>query len=301
MLTTGGFIPTSDGQKIVVFANLISDREAKGTVLIVPPFGRSAKDLFIFAHYLWKAGFNVFRFDARNHVGLSSGEIRNFTLSSLLKDLRLVTETLRGKGFDDLTLLCISLSAPVTFKYAAGSAGVRGIVSVIGAVDVQFAVEKAGNCSLDAYRRKDTDRLPSQTILGYEVLADEFVRDMDAGEFSPLDSVVEAVRRAPCPVHIVMAADDDWVPPERMMRVHQAAPEGSTLTSFEGVSHEFGRSVKTTKRICLEICRLCGLTAGGEEEEWQIPNFAELLGANTAEASSVDTLSQQALSQQWKS
>jgi len=301
MLTTGGFIAVPDEQKIVVLANLVSDREARGTVLIVPPFGKSAKDLFIFAYYLWRAGFNVFRFDARNHVGLSSGEIVNFTLSSLHKDLRLVAETLRDAGFDDLTLLCVSLSAPVTFKYAAGRAGVRGIVSVIGAVDVQFAVEKAGNCSVDAYRRKDEDRLPSQTILGYDVLADEFVRDMDTGEFSPLDSIVEAVRRAPCPVHFVMAADDDWVPPERMQRVHQVAPKGSTLTSFEGVSHEFGRSVQTTKRICLEVCRLCGLTSGGEDEAWQVPNFAEILRANTAEASSVDALSRKPLGRQWKS
>lgn len=299
MLTTGGFITTSDEQKVVVLANLVSDGEAKGSVLIVPPFGKSAKDLFIFAYYLWRARFNVFRFDARNHVGLSSGEIGNFTLSSLHKDLSLVTETLRDAGFDDLTLLCVSLSAPVTFKYAAGQAGVRGIVSVIGAVDVQFAVEKAGNCSVDAYRRKDADRLPSQTILGYDVRADEFVRDMDAGEFSPLESVIEAVRGAPCPVHFVMAAEDDWVPAEQMKRVHQAAPRGSTLTSFEGVSHEFGRSVQTTKRICLEIVRLCGLTAGDETIAWQIPNFAEILHANTSEASSVDTLSRKPLSPQW--
>lgn len=287
-----------NGQRIVVLANLVSDQKPRGNVLIVPPFGKSAKDLFVFACYLWKAGFNVFRFDARNHVGLSSGDILNFTLSSLQGDLRLVMDTLQRHGFDDLTLFGISLSVPVVFMHAAGRADVRGIISVIGAVDVQFAIEKASNSYVEIYRRKECGRAPYQNILGYDVLADDFVRDMDEGEFAPLASIVEAVKCTLCPVHTVMATDDAWVPPDITMRVHEAAPAGSTLTIFEGVSHEFGRSVQTTKRICLEVCRLCGLVANDEQEEGLVPNFAEILRANAIEASSLDSLALQALSLQ---
>lgn len=290
MKTISNFIEAGPGDRIALLANL-RDGEARGNVIIVPPFGKSAKDLFVFAYYLWNAGWNVFRFDARNHVGLSSGEIEDFTLSSLLADLRKVSGTLEEAGFVRPVLLGISLSVPVLLKFAAGNPAVRSLVSVVGAIDVAFAIEQASGDVVAQYREGWADRKKYQSILGYDVLAEAFVLDMDRAGFAPLEALVVDARATACPIHMLMADEDAWVEPESVLAVHQAAAESSTLTRFEGLTHEFGRSIRMAKLICLEVCRLCKLASGGGEDELAIPNFAEILRASSAEAADLEALS----------
>lgn len=288
MQTTISTIPAGIGERIALLTNRRTG-QAKGNVIIVPPFGKSAKDLFVFAHYLWSAGWNVFRFDARHHVGLSSGDIADFTLSSLLADIRIVVATLDDAGFHQPVLLGISLSVPPVLKFAAGNPAVRGLVSVVGAVDVGFAIEQASGDTLAQYRQAWPDRKRHQTMLGYDVLAEAFVADMDDAGFAPLAALVADARAATCPIHMVMADEDAWVRPDDVVAVHEAAPDGSTLTGIAGLTHEFGRSIRMAKLICLEVCRLCDRIADvSPDDAVAIPSFADILRVSSAEASDLD-------------
>ena len=213
MKTDVEYIEVGDGQRISLLSNLRADN-ARGNVLIVPPFGKSAKELFIFASYLWSAGWNVFRFDARNHVGSSSGEIEHFTLSLLLADLKTVAGWLERRHPGGLTLLGISLSVPVLIKFVAGNPSVLSSISVVGAFDVAFAVEQAGGDVIAQYREDWPDQKLHQSFLGYDVLAKAFVSDMDEAGFAPLDVLIEDVRAAAGPLHLVIAEQDAWVTPE---------------------------------------------------------------------------------------
>ena len=289
--TVGGYLEAPSGQRVVVLCNLTDDRIPLGNVLIVPPYGRSAKDMFFFAYYLWRRGFNVIRFDARNHVGASTGEIANFTLSSLEKDLDLVYQYLLGCGFDRPILLGVSLSTPVVLKYVANSNRAASIVSVVGALDVKHAIECATGESVTHYRTRAPNRAEFQSILGYQVRAQQFVDDMDEAGYGSLDMMLNYIKSATCPVHMIAASDDDWVMPETVVRCHQVAPLGSVLSTFENITHEFGRSVSTAKQISLEICRLCSLVSDQGDLPWNVvPNFAEILRANSVESNSIDGL-----------
>lgn len=296
MNTVGGYLEVPGGDRIVVLCNFVDEREARGTVLIVPPFGRSAKDMFFFAFYLWRQGFNVVRFDARHHVGASTGEIADFTLSSLEEDLGYVCRHLQQCGLDMPILLGISLSTPVVLKYVAQVHPAAAVVSIVGAFDVKHAIESATGASVAPYRNRAKDRAEFQTILGYQVRAQPFVDDMDDGGFGSLDLMLDYIRSAPCQVHMIMASDDDWVTPESVMRCHQASASGSVLSTFDSVTHEFGRSVATAKRISLEICRLCCLVVDAEcAAENTLPNFSDMLRANSVEATTLDALVDQKL------
>jgi hypothetical protein len=290
MRTSIDFIDAIPFGHIALLSNL-QDGEARGNVIVVPPFGKTAKDLFVFAHYLWSAGWNVFRFDARNHVGFSSGDIVDFTLSSLLCDLDVVSATLAGRGFARPVLFGISLSVPVLLKYAASNTRIRGLVSVVGAVDVAFAIEQASGDVVAQYRQAWPDRKPYQTMLGYDVRAENFVLDMDRAGFAPLEALVADTGAAPCAIHMIMADQDAWVEPASAIAVHEAAPPGSTLTRFEGLTHEFGRSIRMAKAICLEVCRLCNLIAGDDAPPAAVPDFATILRTSSAEAADLDVVS----------
>jgi len=290
MKTGIDFVGMGPTRRIALLSN-IQDGEAHGNVIIVPPFGKTAKDLFVFAYYLWNAGWNVFRFDARNHVGFSDGEIADFTLSSLLLDLKEVSTVLAGRGFDRPVLLGISLSVPVLLKFAASDPAVSGLISVVGAVDVAFAIEQASGDVVAQYREAWPHRKPYQAMLGYNVRAEEFVLDMDRAGFAPLNALVRDAGAAPCPVHMIMADEDAWVEPDSMIRVHMAAPRGSVLTRFDGLTHEFGRSIRMVKLICLEVCRLCNLQAGAPDGAAGVPDFATILRASSAEAAELDAFS----------
>ncbi len=290
MKTSIDFIDSIPTGQIALLSNL-QDGVALGNVIIVPPFGKTAKDLFVFAHYLWSAGWNVFRFDARNHVGFSSGDISAFTLSSLLRDLGEVSAMLARRGFERPVLFGISLSVPVLLKFAAGQSSVRGLVSVVGAVDVAFAIEQASGDTVAQYREAWPDRKPYQTMLGYDVSAENFVLDMDRAAFAPLDALIADAGAAHCSIHMIMADEDAWVEPRSVIAIHEAAPPGSTLTRFEGLTHEFGRSIRMAKLICLEVCRLCSLVAGDGSAPFAVPDFATILRTSSAEAADLDAFS----------
>lgn len=289
MKTDVKYIEVGNSQHILLLSNL-RESGARGNVLIVPPFGKSAKDMFIFAAYLWNAGWNVFRFDARNHVGASSGEIEHFTLSSLLADLNTVAGWLEGRQPGRLILLGVSLSVPVLVKFAARNPSVLSSISVVGAFDVVFAMEQAGGDVVAQYREDWPNQKLHQTILGYKVLAKPFVTDMDEIGFAPLEALVDDARAVAAPLHLVTAEEDAWVTPESTAAIYAAAPTGSTLTRFEGLTHEFGRSIRMAKLICLEVRRLCNIAVGADEDAYPVPSFAEILRTSSAEASDLDLL-----------
>jgi len=84
------FVLKSDNKEIFVIESMADT--PIGTVIIVPPYGKTSHEMILLSYYLQHNGFNVIRFDGIDNAGLSSGTLVEYKVSQVEKDLDLVPE-----------------------------------------------------------------------------------------------------------------------------------------------------------------------------------------------------------------
>ena len=272
-----GSLPTPDGGSILVLEAPALGGAARADVVILPAFGKRAEDLFLLSHYLRRNGFHVLRFDPRNHAGRGTGQIVDFRLSALERDL---TQLLRARpARRPLILLGVSLSAPVAWKYAASAGGVAGVATLVGVVDVPGSVERATGASVEAYRRPGAMAARYQEPLGRRVLAGQFVRDMDVSGYGHFEATCADALAVEGPVHLVAAGRDQYVDIRLVERLAGRLPPGSRLELLERSTHRLGRSVAALRRAFFLTTELCLLIAEGGPVLPVAPSLAEVVAA----------------------
>jgi pimeloyl-ACP methyl ester carboxylesterase len=272
----------------VVFLLAREQGPAAANVLIVPPYGRSAQDLFFLAYFLSCNGLNTYRFDARHHVGRSSGVIEDFRLSELEADVVRVANELRRGSTLPLILVGLSLSAPVAWKVAASAPDVLGVVSIVGTVDVPFTLNQIGTVPFDMYRRRPEEAPEYQDMLGYRIKARPFVADAVRNGYGSFEEIRGHVQRVPGPCHMIAGAEDPWVRVDDVRQCHRGATSGSELLVLEKVTHEFTRSLSVTKQVTTNAVRLCLSLCGGAPADIVTPNLVQVLSASAAEAAALE-------------
>ncbi|MBI4511809.1 MAG: alpha/beta fold hydrolase [Deltaproteobacteria bacterium] len=282
-------LPCADGGEIFLLETQ-AQGPRRAEVVLVPPFGRSVHDLFIFSYYLRANGFQVVRFDPRNHVGLGSGDIEDFRLSQLERDLEGVVAARRDPCLP-LILLGTSLSAPVVIRFAARHREVAGAVTLVGVVDVPETLERATGQSIRPYREPGDHGAPYQTLFGYRVSAQGFVDDMDRhGYGSFTDSLADA-RAIETPVHLVASTNDEYVDFAKVRELASALRDGSQLMVLEDASHELGRSLGATRQAMALVTKLCLSTLPGGEACYVAPKLTEMIEASSVESRHLAALS----------
>jgi pimeloyl-ACP methyl ester carboxylesterase len=253
----------------------------KGAVIVVPPFGRRIADLTFVALVLQENGFDVARFDARSHVGESSGEIEDFTLGGLAEDLGAVRESF---GEDQpLILVGISLSAPVALRYAAENAGIKGVLTLAGVVDVPDTLRRILGPEVVAAYMAGRPGPDTCEIFGYRVRADGFSADALARGYDGLDATIADVAAITAPIHLIAAEDDELVAIEDVKRVATELPEGSNLTLIENSTHEFSRSMSATRHALEALARGCLRIVGDPCAEPSMPLLTTLIDRHSSE------------------
>jgi pimeloyl-ACP methyl ester carboxylesterase len=282
------FIDSSCGGSIFVSATM-SSTNPKGTVIIVPPFGRVVHDGFLLTAYLLENGFNVIRFDARHHVGFSSGDVSDFKMSHLEKDLNDVVSANVFPHTDNLILLGLSLSAPVVWKVAAITDMCRGVVTLVGAVDLVETIQLAGGFSLQPYFEKEQEVDKYKEIFGLQVLAQPFVDDLIESHYESYERMNDYIQRAKCGVLMVAAADDNWVSLDKIKSSINPGYHQRKLALLDGVGHEIGKSAAAAKRAAMEAVKFCHLLIGSDEESYA-PRLTTIISASTIESNILSNL-----------
>lgn len=261
-----------------------AEGEAVGDALIISPFGTSAHELFTMALYLSVNGFNVTRFDGRNHVGRGTGEIRNFRLSQLEADVATVIHR-RVSSRLPLILIGISLSAPVAWRAALRSERVAGVASLVGVVDVRDTVLRVAGADMDVYGAPGSRSDAIVEVFGYPILATPFSRDSCQSRYTKLADTIDTVSRLRCPVQMIAGASDDYVDVRLVERVASHLPSGSALSVLNGINHEIGRSVSATKLALSELVARCATMAGQTQPSVILPKITELVRRSGVESS----------------
>jgi alpha-beta hydrolase superfamily lysophospholipase len=259
------------------------DTRSRGTVIIAPPFGKRINDLLYVALVLRMNGFDVLRFDAHAHIGSSTGEIENFTLGGLQRDLTSVRQCLVDEH-RPLVLVGISLSSPIVLRHAARHRDVDGLVTLVGVVDVPDTLERIVGAEVAALHRDRSPLAPTHhRIFGYDVLAREFVADMFANGHDGLGSSLRDATAAGVPMHLVGAREDQFVCFEHLATLAATLPSTSSLTVVENSSHELSRSLTATKKALRALARGCLAIAGAPLAEPILPSLAEVIEATARE------------------
>ena len=275
------FIREGETRMLLVVDSPSEDQLAD--VVIVPSFGKTVHDLLLVSFYLRINGFRVTRFDARDHVGLSSGDIANFTLSQLERDLQLVLGARPKKNDRPLILVGLSLSAPVAWRVASQCSDLAGVVTLVGVVDVPETVERASGVALAPYRDPSASPPEMCEILGHAVRARPFVRDLDAQRYGGLEDTLNDIRRVDRPLHMIAAGRDPWVAFEKVERAHRQARAGSELVVLAKATHEVGRSISAAQRAVVTIVELCRKLVG-QSGPVRVPPFTEFIETSSIES-----------------
>lgn len=277
------FHPSSECGEI--FISECIDSDSKGTVIIIPPYGRTVHDLFLIAAYLVINKFSVIRFDSRDHVGMSTGNINNYKLSTIEKDLMDVLSLSSIDQTKPIILVGISLSAPVAWKVASQVVdNISGIVTLVGAVDVVSTIERAGNISLSPYINKSEQHLDLyQEVLGLKVITQPFVDDLMHNQYMGKEKIKHYIASAACPVYMIAAKNDSWVLLDDVNEVIDLSNKKREMLLLDNVDHEIGKSAVSAKFATTTLVSYCNKIVG-DVTEIIVPKLTEIITASTLES-----------------
>ena len=260
----------SGAERVVVLANRTHVEPCRGTVVFVPPYGASLHEYCLLCVYFLKNGFNVLRFDGVNNVGLSAGTIERYSLGRLEDDLAAVMQAcfsedrVFGHACGPVSLLAQSLAFPVALKRSLVDSRIERIISLVGVVNVEDTVARVARISLDPYVKRLPDAPRYHRMFGYPTLAQEFVDDAISRHYFKFEDFMTDLRKSRFPIHLVVSDADEYVRFSDVLQCKPYCDRGSgDFLVISGISHMFGRSVSTAKRLAtLAVQCAAGVPSG---------------------------------------
>lgn len=251
------------------------DAPPRATILMVPPFGISADNLFLPAYIMVANGFRVIRFDPRNHVGDSPGEIWGFLLSAFAADARRMIEW----STPDI-VLGFSLAAPPILR-ALGEAGSPAhAVLAAPVVSVRYTLNEV--LGIDYYAPENADMPQAILVLGEKIDGRLFRADtLDFHLHSHEETIADALRAAGT-VSMIAGSEDPWVSLGEVRELARRRDEelGGDRTRLRTVSvgtHQFNLNPAVANTYMAAVLGECLQLAGAGEDEGRMPPLHEAI------------------------
>lgn len=289
------FIPSSDTGD--VFVSKCTVPSSIGTVVIIPPYGRTVHDSFLITANLLVNHFDVVRFDCRNHVGISTGDMENYKMSAIEIDLVDIFSAKLINHSKPIILVGISLSAPVSWKVASKLSNVSGVVTLVGAVDIISTIEKAGEFSLVPYLDPMQEADYYQEVLGLRVIGQPFIDDLVLHQYTTVADIKKDISLLSCPVYMISAAEDSWVSLGQVKQVIDLNCNNRALSILENSDHELGKSAVVAKKAARLIVEYCKKIVGNDSET-VVPVLTQIIRASTLESEKFSQMEPSVLQEQ---
>jgi hypothetical protein len=216
-------------------------------LVVASGFGRRMHHAGPIALYAAHNGFVAHRYDPVNHVGMSHGEMADFTMTDGLDSLRAAVDWASARSAGrPVGVLATSLAARVAYRLASKSDRVAFVVTAVGVVHL-----------------RRTQR---------------FVRDAHAAGWYPLDHTVSELARAPQPIVNFLAEEDTWVD---AAEVRDAFTRGSSgpreVHTLARSKHDFARNPAVARTFLVRATEAAmALASRGEATEVREPTFDAL-------------------------
>jgi pimeloyl-ACP methyl ester carboxylesterase len=230
--------------------------------------------MFPAAYLLASNGFEVHRFDPRDHPGASTGTMATFHMTRLVDDVRAVAEA-AGGGI----VVALSLSSRSVLRALAMRSAIEAAVLLTPVVDVRFTVEQVTGS--DWFERIRTDDSPLTRVLGYDV-GTVMIRDCVRAGMVDTGDAAEDLVASRAPVTFIAGDADPWVRVDdvrAVVRAGAAAGRDVELTTIPAASHQLYRNPVLAMAFLHAATRRCLELVGRDPSAASLPAFSEIVRA----------------------
>ena len=223
------------------------------TILIASGFARRMDHFAGLAEYLSSNGFHVIRYDSLHHVGLSSGDINEFSMSIGKDSLLTVIDWLKGRNIEKLGLIAASLSARIAYEIA-NEIDLSFLVTAVGVVNLRDTLERALKYD---YLQLPIEKLPEDLDFeGHNLGSEVFVTDCFKHKWDTLDSTINKMKNLNVPFIAFTANDDNWVKQSEVLDLLISLnSEKCKLYSLIGSSHDLGENLVVLRNFYQSVTK----------------------------------------------
>jgi acyl transferase len=209
----------------------------------------------VIARHLAENGFVVYRSDLRNHVGLSEGDIEQFSMTEALDGLRTVAEkVLETEKVSKLIVVPASLSFRLAIRMAAQDENVSGIIGLVGVVNTRYTLTQAFGTDFFALPRHEWPTYAE--FEKYRISSVTFGPDCVDEGWLEFDSCIDELEHVQCPVTNFCGGNDKWVRVEDIRRAFASSwSAGRVLVEMPDVEHELARNPVAVNDMLREVAR----------------------------------------------
>ncbi|KQV90441.1 hypothetical protein [Rhizobacter sp. Root1221] len=267
---------TKDGRRVALWTLARASGPVHPTPIVIGAgFALRMHHLVSVAMYCAHNGFAVCRYDPVNHVGLSEGDMWDFTLSDSLQSLQAAVDWMCTRtGRQQVAVVATSLTARVAFELAAQSDRVGLVVTAVGVTHVRETLKRVFGDDFSQYAAKD---LPECIVHERKKIGRNFVADAHAHDWWSLDGCIRSLRRVRKPLVNFIGSDDAWVDPAD---VHRAFSEGSAgprkLLTLDRAPHDLSRDASVARTFLTRTVEEL-LSAEGVKDSARVPPFEALM------------------------
>ncbi len=275
-----------NGQTIRVWETLPKENTERrnNTILIASGFARRMDHFAGLAEYLSSNGFHVIRYDSLHHVGLSSGEINEFSMTIGKNSLLTVIDWLNERGINNLGLIAASLSARIAYEIA-NEIGISFLVTAVGVVNLRDTLERA--LKYDYLQLAIHDLPEDLDFEGHNLGSEIFVTDCFKYQWDTLDSTIKRMRNSDVPLIAFTANDDNWVKQDEVITlINTLDPKKCKLYSLIGSSHDLGENLVVLRNFYQSVTKASmALDKGSLDLDVRIiePRFEEVTSVTVKE------------------
>ncbi|BDS11598.1 alpha/beta hydrolase family protein [Aureispira anguillae] len=262
-----------NGEVISLTVDKPNEGDCKGSVLITPAFGITAKRIFSLSYFLTQNGFKVYRMDFRNHVGESSGKISDSSLSKQVEDV------ISAVNFTKCNVIVsMSLSARATLRALGALDKELNTVFIAPVVDVRHTLTEASDENVfEAYFAGN----PSAEVLGYSINA-SFIEDCIKNNFETFETTLDDVKGIKGKLSFIAGTSDPWVSFNQVKKAISFAKnleKEVQLIPVESASHKIDRNPKVALAYFEFATRECLKLMNEDGDDLVVPDFREIIQA----------------------
>lgn len=277
------------GRRLFGLRSAPRDRSRHGLVLLPPGYERRPHHYSVLSRYLVRHGYETLRFDLANHVGLSDGDICNFTMSSMANDIASVASACVASERGPRTVVASSLAARALVRSLADKPslqnGIDGVVLILPVIDTEYTTTQAvGRNVIDDWRSgRVTDPTQPCQVLGHTVCF-QFSHDALEHGFDGVERTQRELASLGCPVTAIAAERDDWVnfeDVEAAMAVDASARRETVILA--ATSHDLSTNAPVMRALMEEVVSALTADTGQEPSPVQHLEFDEIVETVTYE------------------
>lgn len=231
-------------------------------VVLSPGYGQTTQAYIALAYHLAAAGFRVLRYDHRNHIGNSSGEMMEARLSSMKTDLAAVVDAAAHtwpKG--PRIVLATSLAGRVALKFAAvPTPNIHLLVLLTPILDLHSTLSTVHREDLIVTCLRNALH-GSTNILGHALDGARFLDDAMKEGYADFSATLQDGRSLTVPTIMLAAESDTWVDPDDVRHLYAAIPhQAKELRIMPKAVHHLHEDARHAEAIYQDLVQtLCEL------------------------------------------